>query len=81
MKKRLKNISSASGKKKGADILICAIIFTFSLGTLSGCSSEKDNTEDTHGQFGVETSETKQLSGDYSITIGDLKCRVFYLFA
>lgn len=98
MKKRLKNISSASEKKKGADILICVIIFTFSLGILSGCSSAKDYTEDTHGQFRVETKdnlfentqmdellpesdsnspETEQLSGDYSITIGDLTISLY----
>lgn len=57
MKKSLKNISSASEKKNGAGILIYAIIFTFSVGILSGCSSAKDYTEDTHGQFRVETKD------------------------
>ncbi len=101
MKKRLKNISSASEKKNGADILIYAIIFTFSVGILPGCSSAKDYTEDTHGQFRVETPEIKdnllentqmdellpesdsnspetwQLSGDYSMSIGDLTISLY----
>ena len=37
MKKKLKNITSASGKKNKADIVICAIIFTLSMGIMAGC--------------------------------------------
>ena len=57
MKKKLKNITSASGKKNKADIVICAIIFTLSMGIMAGCFIAKDNTEDIHGQFRAETKD------------------------
>lgn len=71
MKKRLKNISSLLGKKNGADILVCAIIFSFSTAILAGCSSAKNNTEDTRGQLKAETLETKDISFENN-QIGEL---------
>lgn len=48
--------------------LIYAIIFTFSVGILSGCASAKDYTEDTHGQFRVETKDNLLEKGKQYLT-------------
>ena len=45
MKKRFKNILIRNRKKNGISILICAVVLSFTLGMLVGCSVTKENTE------------------------------------
>lgn len=47
MKKRFQNILRKRGKKNGAGLLLCAIVFTFIFGALIGCSVSKEETKDT----------------------------------
>lgn len=41
MKKRFKNILLKNGKKNGIAVLICAIVLTIGVGTLVGCTADK----------------------------------------
>ncbi len=47
MKKRFLNILDKKGKKNGAGLFLCAIVFTFIFGTLIGCTVTKEAANDT----------------------------------
>lgn len=64
MKKRFKNILAKKRKKNGVALLICAIMFAASLGTLMGCSITKENTEDGSAPLGTEDIQDENSQTD-----------------
>lgn len=66
MKKRFKNILIKNRKKNGIFILICAVVITMGVGTLAGCSIEKENIGNMSGQSEREGIQMEQMPVGHS---------------
>lgn len=63
MKKRFRNILIKTGKKNGAAMLLCAIILAVGLGTLVGCSAQREN-EDSAVRQAEKNEPLPETDGD-----------------